>query len=473
MQADTQPFTTRPLNWEQLTREAADLLNELFPLCRSLTGDGVRQTLARLQQIAAFELLEIPSGSQAFDWQVPPEWNIHGAYLETEDGQRLLDFADNNLHVVNYSLPVDELLTWEQLRPHLHSLPDLPEAIPYRTSYYTPDWGFCLPHEQLQAMDQGLNYRAVIQATLAPGSMTLGESLLPGASGQEFLLSSYCCHPSLANDSLSGVVLWALLLRELQANHHRHAYRFVILPETIGAIAYLAANQEAMQRLRGGWIPTTVAGPGPFGYKHTFRGDDLIDRVVLQTFREQGVEPILYPFDVNGSDEKQYSAPGFRIPVGTICKAKYYEYDEYHTSLDNLDFIRPEHLIDSLKLYLLAIEKLELNRTYISLAPYSEPMFGKRDLYPSLGGTIKQKAADLARAHAERRYQIRLETEAGIRGDSLDAMRWLMFYGDGATSLLQIAERTGLPVRQLYETAERLRRHDLLALLEEEPEARP
>ncbi|MFP3854959.1 MAG: DUF4910 domain-containing protein [Anaerolineales bacterium] len=462
--ADPKPFLIPDLDWPELTDEANQLMRELFPLCRSLTGQGVRQTLQRLQQVAAFDILEIPSGREAYDWEVPPEWNIQSAYLETEDGDRILDFDDHNLHVVSYSIPVDEVLTWDQLDSHLHTLPDLPEAIPYRTSYYDRDWGFCLPYEQYQQLDRSVRYRAVINSTLKPGSMTMGETVLQGESGQEFLISAYCCHPSMANDSLSGVVLWALLLRTLQRSPNWHSYRFVILPETIGAIAYLAHREEQMKAIEGGLIPTTLAGPGPFGYKRTFQGDSLIDRAARRTFLEQGVEFVDYPFDINGSDEKQYSAPAFRIPVGTISKSKYYEYKEYHTSLDNLDFIRPEHLIDSLKLYLLTVEKLELDLTYRSLAPHSEPMLGKRGLYPKLGGSIKQQAADLYRQHGERRYQI--EIDQSIYGSALDALRWLMFYADGEHTLLDIAEKVDLPVRQLFETAELLRKQDLLELLD-------
>ena len=459
---DDKPFFVPDLDWSALTNEADQLMKDLFPYCRSLTGDGVRQTLQQLQSIADFEILEIPSGTDAFDWQVPDEWNIRAAYLETVDGQRIVDFDDHNLHVVSYSTPIDQELTWEQLDPHLHTLPDLPQAIPYRTSYYNKDWGFCLPHEQYQQLDRNARYRAVIDSTLVPGSMTLGEAVLPGSSGQEFLISAYCCHPSMANDSLSGVVLWALLLRALQGSHHRHSYRFVVLPETIGAIAYLAHRQAEMQSINGGFIPTTVAGPGPFGYKQTFLGDSLIDRAVERTFAEQGIDFIHYPFDINGSDEKQYSAPAFRIPVGTISKSKYYEYKEYHTSLDNLDFVKPEHLVDSLKLYLLSLEKMELDLRYRSLAPHSEPMFGKRGLYPNLGGSIKQQAADMNTKHGERPYQI--EINESIYGSALDAMRWLMFFSDGEHSLLKIAEMIDLPLRQLYETAELLCEHELLTV---------
>jgi aminopeptidase-like protein len=438
-----------------LADEAQDLLERLFPICRSLTGDGVRQTLAILREVAEFDIKEVPSGTQVYDWVIPDEWNIRSGYLETLSGERIVDFADNNLHVVNYSIPVDQELSFDELEPHLHSLPDLPEAVPYRTTYYDRQWGFCLTHRQFMQLDPDARYHAFIDSTLEPGGMTYGETLLEGTSGTEFLVSTYCCHPSLANDNLSGIVLWALLLRELrQRDQTRHSYRFIIVPETIGAIAYLNLHEAEMRRVAGGFIPTTVAGPGSFGFKHTFLGDHLIDRVIAQTFTELDLDHVAYPFDVNGSDEAHYSAPFFRIPIGTICKDKYYEYDYYHTSLDNLEFIRSENLVESLKLYMSAIEKLELNRCYRSLYPYSEPMLGKRGLYPRTGGTIKQRAVDLNKGHLERAYTI--SGKSVIYGNELDAIRWLMFHGDGNNTLLDIAEKTGLPVRQLYETAEML-----------------
>ncbi len=455
-----------------LADEAQDLLGRLFPICRSLTGNGVRETLAVLREVAEFEVREIASGTPVYDWVVPDEWNIRGGYLETKSGERVVDFADSNLHVVNYSTPIDKELSFAELEPHLHTLPDLPEAVPYRTTYYDRQWGFCLTHRQFMQLDRETSYHAYIDSTLEPGGMTYGEVLLEGTSGTEFLVSTYCCHPSLANDNLSGIVLWALLLRELQQRERtRHSYRFIIVPETIGAIAYLNLHEAEMRRIAGGFIPTTVAGPGRFGFKHTFLGDHLIDRIVAQTFSEIGLDYVAYPFDVNGSDEAHYSAPFFRIPIGTISKDKYYEYDYYHTSLDNLDFIRSDNLIESLKLYLSAIEKLELNRSYLSLYPYSEPMLGKRGLYPKTGGTIKQRAVDLNKGHLQRAYTI--SGKSVIYGNELDAIRWLMFHGDGDNSLLDIAEKTGLPMRQLYETAEMLCSHGLMEPVVKREETAP
>jgi len=440
-------------DWNALIARADDLLRRLFPICRSIAGGGLRATLDLLRKTSDFSLTEVPSGAACYDWIVPDEWNVRDAYVADSTGRRVIDFQANNVHLVNYSIPFEGTLTFDELAPHLHTLPDLPNAIPYRTTYYNRTWGFCLTHEQFQKLDKREKYHVAVDSTLAPGSLTYGEARLPGKSGQEYLISTYVCHPSLANDNLSGVVLWTLLLAEMRKWQLHHSYRFVIAPETIGALAYIARNEEAVKGLSGGFVATTVAGPGRFGYKSTWRGDSVIDRAVRLTFRELNLEYVEYPFDVNGSDERQYSTPGLRVPVGTICKDKYYEYPYYHTSLDNLDFISTGNLVETLKLYLLAIEKLEQNRTYRSLNPIGEPMLGKRGLYPQTGGAIKQKAAD-ASAHGSRRYAV----DAGsiLYGSELDAIRWVLFYADGQTPLLDVAERTGLPMRQLYEVAEKL-----------------
>ncbi len=456
---DDSGYSFRELDWGGLIREAEDLLQLLFPLCRSLTGDGVRQTLQHLRSIAAFDVDEIPSGTRCYDWEVPDEWNIRDAYVARPGGERLIDFRRSNLHVVGYSQPVEAEMSFDELDSHLHTLPSLPTAIPYRTSYYRRDWGFCLTHEAYQQLDRSGRYRVVIDSTLAPGALTFGEALLPGRSGREFLISTYGCHPSLANDNLSGIVLWTLLLRQLRSQPTWHSYRFVIVPETIGAIAYLHRNEAALRGIEAGLVLTTVGGPGPFGYKQSFLGDHLIDRAVVRAFGESGLDPLLYPFDINGSDERQYSSPYFRIPTATICKDKYYEYPYYHTSLDDLAFVRPEYLIETLKLYLRTIENLEADRVYRSTMPHSEPMLGKRGLYPQTGGSVRQTVVDPDTAPGDRGYVV---SKRVVRAAQLDAMRWVMFWGDGRTSLFEIAERTGLPVAQLVAAAGALRSHRLL-----------
>lgn len=441
---------------------AGQLLDRLFPICRSITGEGVRETLAVLREVVDFEIHEVPSGTHCYDWVVPDEWSIRDAYIADSSGRRLVDFRRSNLHVVGYSVPVDVVQRFEELDPHLHTLPATPTAIPYRTSYYERTWGFCLPHDTYLRLDRDESFHVVIDSDLKPGSLTYGEARIEGTSGHEYLFSTYCCHPSLANDNLSGVVLWTLLLAWLRQCDARHSYRFVIVPETIGAIAYLAANEEEMRRVEGGFVITTVAGPGPFGYKRTFGGDSVVDHAAEQAFVELGHKYVGYEFSLGGSDERQYSSPFFRIPMATIAKDKYQEYDEYHTSLDDLGFIRPANLLATLEIYERTIEILEANRSYRSLTPYCEPMLGRRGLYPPLGGTIKQRVADPERPHEARAYDLGDGGGKTISGNRLDAMLWTMFYGDGETSLLDIARRTGLPVSALAEAAAVLQEHGLL-----------
>ncbi len=446
--------------WEVLESEADELLQQLFPICRSLTGDGVRETLSTLQRVTNFEVREIPSGTECYDWTIPDEWNVTDAYVSDSSGVKLIDFQKNNVHLVGYSVPIDETMSFQELDEHLHTLPGLHDAIPYRTSYYHRDWGFCLTHEQYSRMDRNAEYKVRIDSTLEPGSLTLGDYLVEGDSGQEFLISTYCCHPSLGNDNLSGQVLWALLLRHLKGKKTRHSYRFVIAPETIGAIAYLSQNEHVMKTLSGGFVLTTVAGPGKHGYKQTFLGDHLIDRVVSRTFKEEQLDHTLYPFDINGSDERQYSSQNSRIPMGTICKDKYFEYDSYHTSLDNLDFISAKNLVATLKLYISAIGNLEMNGTYRSLYTYSEPMLSKRGLYPTIGGHRKQKAMGQVKDQVEKKCSANdAETPTAL---DINAMMWVMFYGDGLASLLDISEKTGLSLKVLYGAAVKLCTNDLL-----------
>jgi len=447
---------------ETLVREVDDVLNRLFPICRSITGNGTRDTLAILQQVTDFDIIEIPSGTKCYDWTVPDEWNINDAYVEILGGKKVIDFNDSNLHVVNYSAPINEILSFKELEKHLHTLPQIPDAIPYRTTYYQRNWGFCLSHSDFLKMNKDCSYRVFIDSALSPGSLTFGEKVIEGDSGHTFLISTYCCHPSLANDNLSGQVLWTFLMRELKKRKTRHSYRFIIAPETIGAIAYLHRNEQVMKQLSGGFVITTVAGPGKFGYKGTFLRDHLIDRAVYLTFDELSIPYISYPFDVIGSDESQYSAPYFRIPVGTICKDKYYEYDYYHTSLDNLNFISAEYLVDTLLLYLAAVEKLEMNVTYRSLCPYCEPMLGKRGLYPQIGGHIRQKAANGEPNHAVSRFT---DQHSLMYANEMDVIGWLMFYSDGKTSLLDIAERTKFPLKQIFDVADTLTKNGLLELV--------
>jgi len=426
---------------------AQELLDGLFPLCRSITGDDVRRSLAILSAQAPFTVHEIPSGTTCYDWIVPDEWRIRAAYIETPSGERIADFSRNNLHVVNYSAAIRATMSFAELQQHLHTLPDRPRAIPYRTAYYQRDWGFCLTHEELLRLPREGAYRVTIDAEHFPGAMSYGERTLHGSSPAEFLIHTYCCHPSLGNDNLSGMVLWTLLLREMSQRTWRHSYRFVIAPETIGAIAYLQEHSASAITLSGGLLMTTVAGPGVIGMKRSFHGDSLVDRATRTAFAALGKEPLVYPFDINGSDEKHWSAPAFRIPIVTICKDKYYSYGAYHTSDDDLSFISATALCETLAVYRQTIAELEAEEIPRSRMPWCEPMLGIRGLYQAIGGAMRPG-----------------QTHGAARPDeqALADLRWVMFLSDGRTSLSMMAERLGIGIERVRRAASRLEEHGLL-----------
>ena len=446
---------------EKIIFEVKKIFDELFPICRSITGNGVRQSLKILQKIANFDIKEIPSGTSCYDWIIPNEWNVEEAYIEDSLGNKIIDFKKNNLHLVGYSVPIDENISFNELKSHLHMLPDLPDAIPYRTSYYEKNWGFCLSKKQFEQLDPNESYHVKIKSKLEQGSLTYGEYYIKGKSSKEYIFSTYCCHPSLANDNLSGMVLWALLLRELQNRETENSYRFVIAPETIGAIAYLSENEKAMKNVTGGFILMTVAGPGKFSYKESFLQEHEVDVVTRKAFQKLKTDFISYPFHILGGDETEFSSPYFRIPIGVVCKDKYYEYDYYHTSLDNLEFISPQNLIDVFDIYIKIIDQLEKNQTYISLNPQGEPMLGKRDLYPQTGGAIHQRVVNSKKSHEEREYPTTSKT---MKGTELDAMLWLLFYGDGENSLLEIEGKTNIPLETLHSVATTLCKKNLLKM---------
>lgn len=434
---------------EDNTHIADRLLKRLFPICRSITGPGLRQSLEILGDEIPLNIRSVASGEQVFDWTIPDEWTIRDAYVANSKGERVIDFNSNNLHVVNYSVPIDACMTFEELRPHLHTLPSQPDAIPYRTSYYKRTWGFCLAQRQFDVLDRDDTYTVVIDSDLSPGELNYAEARLEGTSGREYLFSTYLCHPSMANDNLSGPITAVLLYKALEKMDRHHTYRFVFVPETIGAIAYLARNAEEMRRIHGGFVLTTCGGTGAFGYKETFQGDHMIDRAIRQVFCDRGIDPIHYPFRPDGSDERQYSSPGFRIPVATITKDKYYEYDEYHTSLDDLSFVNGAQISESAELYKEVLAILESARTFTSRIPNGEVQLGRRGLYPSMGGGINQPAADNA------------ANDRAV-GDEVDRITWLMFLADGKHSLDDVASKSGYPLTALQYTLDKLIEADLI-----------
>ena len=410
---------------ENAGAEMHALMSELFPICRSLTGPGLRQTLVRLSGDAPFELHEVPSGTKCFDWTVPPEWWVEDAWIEDESGRRVIDFNENNLHLVGYSEPVDIQLPLSELKTHLHTLPDQPTAIPYVTSYYHRYWGFCLSQDQSDSLEDGV-YRAVVKSDLDEnGSMTYAEQLIPGDSNEEILLTSYACHPSMANNELSGPVMVTWLAKYLMALPRRHySYRVVIAPETIGAIAYISQHLETLRNnVKAGYVVTCVGGPDQATFLESRTGDTLADRAALHVLGQRDEPFKHWTFARRASDERQYCAPGVELPVASVMRSKYHDYPEYHTSLDDLEFVRPEHMQESYDIYLGILQTLEANRVYRTTVP-CEPQLGPRGLYPNLGDRTHQEAA------------------------LYDRMA-LLAYADGKTDLIEIAEKNYTTVRRL------------------------
>jgi aminopeptidase-like protein len=399
-----------------------DLLQKLFPICRSITGEGLRSTLKIISDQVPLQLLELPSGTKIFDWEIPPEWNIRDAFIKNVQGERVVDLQASNLHVINYSVPVHRWMTLEELKPHLHSLPSQPNAIPYLTTYYRRDWGFCLTHNQYQNLPDG-EYEVCIDATLGPGSLTIAEALLPGESDKEILFSTYCCHPSMANNELSGPIIVTLLYKLLSLIHNRHySYRFYYGVETIGALAYLFLRGEHLKKkMVGGFVVTCCGDRNQFTYKKVRNPENILDKAVLHALRHSGVDFKVVPFFPSGSDERQYCSPGFDLPIGSIMRSMYGTYPEYHTSLDNLDFVSVETLLETLAVYLNCIYVLENNRFYKNLKPFGEPMLSKYGLYHFIGG---QKESS--------RYSKQL--------------RYILNFSDGQHDLVDIAELMALPV---------------------------
>lgn len=411
---------------------------ELYPICRSITGEGIRQTLRLIQRRIALQIFEVPSGTAVFDWTVPKEWNIRDAYIKNSSGQRIVDFEKCKLHVLNYSTPIHATLPLTEIRPHLFSLPAHPDWIPYRTSYYKEDWGFCLSHNQLASLPDG-NYEVCIDSSLTNGSLSYGECFLPGQSEEEVLVSCHACHPSLANDNLSGITV-ATAVAERLARHKselRYSYRFLFLPGTIGAITWLARNRETVSHIRHGLVLTCVGDQAAFHYKKSRRGDAEIDRAVAHVLSQLTKNPEILEFSPYGYDERQYCSPGFNLPVGCLMRSVWGTFPEYHTSADNLEFIKPQCLGESFDVCMNVLNVLENNRNYRNLNPFCEPQLGRRGLYRSTGGDSI--------------------------ADEINARLWVLNFSDGEHSLLDIAERSRLPFPVILDAANLLREGGLLA----------
>ena len=412
------------------------LIADLYPICRSITGQGLRETLRALESLVPLTLREVPTGTQVFDWTVPKEWNIRDAYVKNSRGERVIDFQSSNLHVVNYSVPVRQKMRLAELKTHLFTLPDRPDWIPYRTSYYKEDWGFCLSQRQLELLPDD-EYEVVIDSTLQAGRLTYGECFLQGELPDEIIVSTHCCHPSMCNDNLSGIAVAAFLAKDLSLRPRRYSYRFLFIPGTIGAIAWLALNEEKISRIRHGLVLTGLGDNGKLHYKKSRRGDAEIDRAAAHVLHHASHDHQILDFSPYGYDERQFCSPGINLPVGRLSRTPHGTFPEYHTSADNLDFVHPEKLKESFDACLQILNLLERNGTFLNLNPKCEPQLGKRGLYAMVGG----------------------RADAGVREM---AMLWVLNLSDGNHSLLDITERSRISFDSIYEAAEALQEKGLL-----------
>ncbi|MBV7298632.1 DUF4910 domain-containing protein [Enterovibrio paralichthyis] len=395
--------------------EMYQLGKRLFPICRSLTGNGVRETLQILkEEFPELEIFSVPSGMKAFDWTVPDEWNVHDAYILDPSGKKVIDFKESNLHVVGYSEPVDKTLDLADLVERIHTLPEQPDAIPYITSYYSRYWGFCATEKQITALQPG-KYRAVIDSQLEPGELNYGEIILPGESEKEILISTYVCHPSMANNELSGPLVSIYLGKWLKTlKNRKYTYRIVFVPETIGAIVYISRHLESLkQNVIAGFMVTCVGDERAYSYLPSRNGETLADHAARHALKHIDPAYKVYEWRDRGSDERQYCSPGVDLPVATIMRSKYAEYPEYHTSLDNFDLVTPKGLTGGLNALKQAVSIIE-NNCYPKINVLCEPQLGKRGLYPSLSTKDTQSQVQL--------------------------MMDFMSYADGTKSLLEIAD---------------------------------
>ena len=408
----------------QLQSEMTALMERLYPICRSITGNGVRDTLSILKEYIPLTIHEVPTGTDVFDWKVPKEWNIRDAYIKDSGGRRVIDFKESNLHVVGYSVPVHAQMPLARIKEHIHTLPDYPEWIPYRTSYYKENWGFCMAHSEFAKLRED-EYEVYIDSSLEDGHLSYGECYLEGQLEAEVLISCHVCHPSLCNDNVSGMTLVALLGRYLKSVLRRYSYRIIIIPGTIGAITWLALNEGEVHRIKHGLVVTCEGDPGHSTYKRSRRGDAEIDKAVEHVLKHSNSPYTIADFTPYGYDERQYCSPGFNLPVGCLQRTPHGQYPEYHTSADNLDFVRTDCLSDSFMKFLSILRVIEHNRKYISTNPKCEPQLGKRGLYSAVGGQ-NEKVVDQM------------------------SLLWVLNYSDGQHTLLDIAEKSGIHFDQIF-----------------------
>ena len=417
-------------DFPELGQRMYALAERLYPICRSITGNGLRETLRIIQKEIPLTLHEVASGTAVFDWVVPREWNIRDAYIINSRGEKIVDFQQNNLHVLNYSTPINARMSLAELRPHLFTLPEMPEWIPHRTSYFNDNWGFCITHRLLEAMPDD-DYEVVIDSSLEPGSLTYGEFTIPGESEEQILLFAHCCHPSLANDNLSGIAVVVELARILSASSPRFTYRCVFAPAAIGCITWLSQNQSELRKVKLGMVAALLGDSGQLSYKKTLTGDTLIDRASLHVLRHRNMPFRTIEFSPFGYDERQFASPGINLPVGRLTRTPNGAYPEYHTSADNMSLITPSALADSLAAYCAIFALIENNYVYQSNFPYCEPQLGKRGLYRTTGGHGNPEQRQLA-------------------------ILWVLNQANGKHDLLDIAERADLQFETIASVAEEL-----------------
>jgi aminopeptidase-like protein len=417
-------------------KEIYSLIAELYPICRSITGNGVRRSLAILKQHIPLEIHEVPSGTQVFDWNVPKEWNINDAYVRNTKGEKIIDFRKSNLHILNYSFPVKKEVSLTELKEHLFTLPEHPDWIPYRTSYYRENWGFCLSHNQFKELKED-QYEVFIDSSLTDGSLAYGEFFVKGETADEVLLSCHICHPSLCNDNLSGVAVMTLLAKHLSTRSTKYSYRFLFIPGTIGAITWLSLNEQNVTKIKHGLVAACLGDSGGFTYKKSRRGDTDIDRAAVLAIKHSGTSYRINAFTPFGYDERQFCSPGFDLPVGCLMRTPHGQYPEYHTSADNLGFVLPECLEESYSLYLSIFDILENNSTYVNQNPKCEPQLGRRGLYAMVGGHQNDRTKELA-------------------------LLWVLNLSDGYHSLLDISEKSGIAFTPLKEASDALAKNGLL-----------
>ncbi len=434
MQNPTHINTSISVN--DISHEMYQLISDLYPLCRSITGDGLRKTLDIIKKNIPLAIHNIPTGTEVFDWTIPKEWNIRDAFIKNSQGEKIIDFHESNLHIVNYSINIHEKMSLQDLKAHLFTLPDRPDWIPYRTSYYKENWGFCLSHNQLLELKDEV-YEVCIDSSLENGCLSYGEYYIRGKKADEILISCHTCHPSLCNDNLSGLALATFLAKHLSQISPSYSYRFLFIPGTIGSITWLALNEANVNKIKHGLVITCVGDSGKSHYKKSRQGNAEIDKAVTHVLKNSGQDYEIMEFSPYGYDERQFCSPGFNLPVGCFMRSPHGTYPQYHTSADNLDLVKPEYLADSFSKILSVLDIIENNKKYLNQNPKCEPQLGKRGLYSAIGGQTDTKKSEMA-------------------------MLWILNLSDGNHTLLDISEKSSLEFDLIKKTADTLLQFNLL-----------